>query len=77
MRKSDLVAVFGTLQAIGDLFAPINGGVPLTRGAISQWDEEIPELREYQLRELLPDIGERIAKAREPAAATEAGQAAA
>jgi hypothetical protein len=64
MRKSDLVAVFGTLQAIGDLFAPINGGVPLTRGAISQWGEEIPELREYQLRELIPDIDERIERAR-------------
>lgn len=65
MRKSDLVAVFGTLQAIGDLFAPINNGVPFTRGAISQWKEEIPKLREYQLRELVPDIAERITKARE------------
>jgi hypothetical protein len=64
MRKSDLVAVFGTLQAIGDLFAPFNKGEPLTKGAVSQWDEEIPELREYQLRELMPDINKRIAAAK-------------
>jgi hypothetical protein len=70
MRKSDLVAVFGTLQAIGDLFASFNNGEPITKGAISQWDEEIPELREYQIRELMPDIDDRIKRAkREQAAA--------
>lgn len=70
MKKSDLVAVFGTLQAIGDVFAPFNKGDPLTKGAVSQWDDEIPELREYQLRELMPDIDERIERAkREQAAA--------
>ena len=69
MRKSDLVAVFGTLQAIGDLFAPFNNGEPITKGAISQWDEEIPELREYQLRELMPDIDQRIELAKREQAA--------
>lgn len=71
MKKSDLVAVFGTLQAIGDLFAPVNDGVALTRGAISQWpdDGEIPLLREYQLRELVPDIDERIVRAKQQQAA--------
>ena len=63
MKKSDLIAVFGTLQAIGDLFAPENHGDPLTRAAISQWDEEIPKLREYQIRKLVPDIEKRIAAA--------------
>jgi len=69
MRKSDLVTVFGTLQAIGDLFSPFNKGEPLTKGAVSQWDEEIPELREYQLRELMPDIDERIGRAKRERAA--------
>jgi hypothetical protein len=64
MRKSDLLAVFGTLQAIGDLFASFNGGEPITKGAVSQWDEEIPELREYQIRELHSDIDARIARAK-------------
>lgn len=69
MRKSDLLAVFGTLQSIGDLFAPFNKGEPLTKGAVSQWDEEIPELREYQLRELMPDIDQRIERAKRQQAA--------
>lgn len=68
MKKSDLIAVFGTLKAIGDVFAPVNDGEPLSRAAISQWDEDIPELREYQIRELVPDIEKRIATAQRRAA---------
>lgn len=62
MKKSDLIAVFGTLDQIGEAFAPFNHGEPLTRSAVSQWGEDIPALREYQLRELQPDIDKRIAK---------------
>lgn len=61
MKKSDLLRVFGTLQCIGDVFAPVNEGTPLTKGAISQWEEDIPPLREYQIRELIPDIDTKIA----------------
>lgn len=65
MKKSDLLALFGTLQEIGNVFAPLNDGVPLTRSAVQQWDDdEIPELREYQIRELMPDIDKRIAAAK-------------
>lgn len=63
MKKSDLQAVFGTLDAIGAVFAPINAGQPITRSAVSQWGDDIPDLREYQIRELVPDIDKRIAKA--------------
>lgn len=65
MKKSELLAVYGTLDALGAVFAPVNNGVPLTRSAISQWDDEIPQLRVYQLRELVPDIDARIDAARQ------------
>lgn len=64
MKKSDLLRVYKTLDAIGEVFAPVNDGVPLTRSAVSQWDEEIPGLRQYQIRELVPDIEKRIAQAK-------------
>jgi len=64
MRKDDLRAVYGTLDAIGEVFAPVNDGEPLSRSAISQWGDEIPPLREYQIKELVPDIERRIARAR-------------
>lgn len=69
MKKSDLLAVFGTLQGVGDIFAPVNDGVPLSRGAVHQWDEDIPPLREYQVRELVPDIDVRIKSAKRKARA--------
>ena len=64
MTKSELRAVYGTLEAIGNLFPERFGG-PLTKGAVSQWSDTgpIPKLREYQLRELVPDIELRIAEA--------------
>ena len=61
MNKTDLVAVFGSQQAIADLFG-------ITKGAVSQWPEEVPELRVYQLREKCPDIDVRIAALSERAA---------
>ena len=56
MKKSDLLAVFGTLEAIGAVFDP-----PITRSAVSQWRYKIPKLREYQIRELVPNIEKQIA----------------
>lgn len=64
MKKKDLIAVFGTYTQIGSVFASYNGGVPLTRSAIAQWGKDIPKLREYQLREAVPNIDRLIAKAK-------------
>lgn len=60
MKKSDLLAVFGTLEAIGAVFDP-----PITRSAVSQWRYKIPELRAYQIRELVPNI-DRLIAAKKP-----------
>lgn len=64
MKKSDLIAVFGSCESIGEQFSRFNEGKPLTKQAVSQWEEDIPPLREYQLRDLMPDIDRRIARAR-------------
>lgn len=69
MKKVDLMAVYGTLDGVGWAFAPENDGKPLTRSAICQWGEEIPELREFQIRRLVPDIDRRIAAAKRQRAA--------
>ena len=65
MKKSDLLAVYGTLESIGEAFAPVNDGIPLTRSAISQWSEDIPELRAFQIRKLVPNIERRVAAAKQ------------
>jgi len=54
MKKTDLIKVFGTGTALAEFFG-------IERQAVSQWDEEIPELRQYQLRERLPNIDKVIA----------------
>ncbi len=64
MRKADLLLVFGTGTAIAELFKPYNADRSLSRASISEWGDTIPELREFQLRELFPDIEERISRAR-------------
>lgn len=56
MKTRELIAIFGTLQAIGDLFDP-----PISRSAICQWGNDVPELRQYQLRERVPNIDAQIA----------------
>lgn len=70
MNPSDLKRVFGSRAAIAQVFAPKNNGDPLTRSAMSLWfkRKKIPRLREYQLRELVPDIDHRIALAKQGAA---------
>jgi hypothetical protein len=69
MTRNDLVAVFGSQKAIADFF--VQHGIAMTKGAISQW-EAVPELREYQIRQHMPDIDDRIAATkRKPRRSTE------
>jgi len=69
VKTKDLISLFGSVQAVRRLWTP-----PLTRSAIYQWGEEVPELRVYQLREKHPDIDARIAAlyAKKPARRKEA-----
>lgn len=69
VKKADLLVLYGTLESVGEAFAPVNDGTPLTRSAISQWADDIPELREFQIRKLMPDIDKRIAAAKRRQAA--------
>lgn len=58
MKAKDLLAVYGSVEAIRNLWTP-----PLTRSAIYQWledDGDVPELRAYQIHEMVPDINKRI-----------------
>lgn len=57
MKTKDLVAVFGTLQAIGEQFG-------ISRSAVSQWGDEVPPRRVNELRGIHPDIDNRIKRAR-------------
>jgi len=54
VTKSDLIAVLGSQRAIAELLG-------ITKGAVSQWPERLPDLRVYQVREKIPDIDQRIA----------------
>jgi hypothetical protein len=55
VRTKDLLAVFGTQEAVGKIFTP-----PISKSAVSQWGENVPELRAYQIHEAIPDINKRI-----------------
>lgn len=57
MKTRDLVAVFGTLQAVGEQFG-------ISRSAVSQWGTVVPERRQNELRGIHPDIDKRIRDAR-------------
>lgn len=62
MKKSDLIAALGSQKAIAEQLG-------ITPSAVSQWEEELPELQVYRIRERIPDIEERIAEARRQLAA--------
>lgn len=64
MKKAHLLLIYPNLREIGRVFSKFNNGFPLSASAISQWGEQVPPLREYQLREQVPDIDRRIAAAR-------------
>lgn len=61
MNTSDLEKVFGTQVAIAAFLG-------ISRAAVSQWGESVPELRQYQLRERMPNIDTLIATVKESAA---------
>lgn len=55
MLKKDVVAVFGTASALAQFLG-------IEKSAVSQWGEEIPKLRQYELREKRPSIDREIAQ---------------
>lgn len=55
MNKSDAIRLAGSASKLGVLLAQFNRGRPITRQAIGQWGERIPELREFQLRKIKPE----------------------
>jgi hypothetical protein len=48
MKTAEAVRRAGSVKALADLLG-------ITSGAISQWDEELPEARVWQLRVLRPE----------------------
>lgn len=60
LRKSDVVAHFGQNYAeVGRAFIPILDK-PLTKVAVRQWGELVPELRARQLLEQYPELREFV-----------------
>lgn len=55
VKTKSLIALYGSVNAVRELWTP-----PLSRSAIYQWGEEVPELREFQLREMIPGIDKRL-----------------
>lgn len=58
MKTKDAIAQFETAQALA-------AALKITPSAVSQWGEDVPELRAYQIREI---IAKREADARQEAA---------
>lgn len=48
MRKQHAIQLAGSAKALAELLG-------ITQGAISQWGEELPPLRTYELREMKPE----------------------
>jgi hypothetical protein len=48
MKSSDAISLAGGVVALADILG-------ITHGAVSQWGDEIPRLREYELREKRPE----------------------
>ena len=46
MTKEEAIAAFGSAKAIAEALG-------ITEAAVSQWPDIVPELRQYQLREVL------------------------
>jgi hypothetical protein len=55
MKTSSLIALLGTKTALA-------AWVGLSKQSISAWGETVPLLRQYQIREMHPDIDERLAQ---------------
>ena len=46
MKKEKAIAIFGSVRALADALG-------ITEQAVHQWSDEVPQLRVYQIRELL------------------------
>lgn len=57
VKTKAVIALYGSVVAVCEQWTP-----PLTRSAVYQWGEEVPELRAYQLREKNPEIDEQLAE---------------
>lgn len=57
MRTSDVLKVYGGAAAVARILG-------IKSQAVSQWPEEVPELRQYKLREVDPQIDIKIAAVR-------------
>lgn len=55
MKKSQLVKYFGTKAALAR-------ACKVSRQAVGQWPEIIPELQQYRLRDWYPGIDEQLRK---------------
>lgn len=55
LRTEDVLAVFNNNQSALARFLQIS------RSAVEQWGEEVPRLRQYELRERLPAIDSLVA----------------
>jgi len=54
MRKEDAIAVMGSIPALAELLG-------ISQHAIYQWGPTVPELRQYKIREKIPDFDARLA----------------
>lgn len=60
MKTKDAIAVFGTAMKLAKF-------LNITPPAVSMWGVFVPKLRQYELREKMPDIDQRIMKLRRSA----------
>lgn len=49
MRKKDAIEIFGSARALAN-------AIGVTEQAVSQWGDVVPELRVYQLREIIREL---------------------
>jgi hypothetical protein len=54
MMKEDAIAVLGSIRALADLLG-------ISVHAIYQWGPAVPRLREYEIREKIPDFDAKLA----------------
>jgi transcriptional repressor of cell division inhibition gene dicB len=55
MKTADVIELFGTASSVADLLG-------LSRSAIAQWGDDVPKLRQYELRELRPGIDRELSE---------------
>ena len=56
MTTNQLVRVFGTKSAIAAFLG-------ITRQSVSEWGQQVPKLRQYELREKRPSLDRELRKA--------------